>query len=570
MYITKDILWLAKRYKLHLIPVVAVSMAMSLLSAFTMVCLAKLILAVTAYEMDKIVVMTIGITTCYVICFVMRDIENRIIHANSVSFKEEIRKDLLKSMFAAGPVSYSSERTGTLSNMIWMKVDWLEYYFNEYLPRSISIIIFHLMITIVLFNRIGAASLLYMGCILLVVMTPIFFNKEAMKRGSEEWEAESDYSSDIIDRISGMATLKALNQTSRQLDLMERSTMGWFRATLKNLRFTTFENNFMSFFIQSAKVVAIIGALLFSQKIGTKTAICLVFLVIASTDDAFNMLAAWIKGAKGISGVADIIEFLRDCETHKKNYGISEKQEPMEDIDEVRFNEVSFSYDDKEVLKNVNLKLERGKNIAIVGPSGSGKSTLAYLLSGLYEPDSGHITCVCNGVEKDFTDRNVNVSAIWQDSRLFIGTVSENMVMGNSERSTKDIKNAAIRANIHQKISELEKGYDTLVGDGGEAFSGGEKQRVLIARALLKDSSVIIFDEATAFLDRDNEKLVKDSIKNSFGDKMILTIAHRIETVESADYVYFIKNGEICDLGTHEELLEKSPEYRKHFGLESA
>nr|MCR4756465.1 hypothetical protein [Butyrivibrio sp.] len=108
MYITKDILWLAKRYKLHLVPVVAVSIVMSLFSAFTMLILAKLIMAVTTWEIDTVVVFTIGIVSCYVICFAMRDVESRIIHANSVSFKEEIRKDLLKSMFAAGPVSYSS------------------------------------------------------------------------------------------------------------------------------------------------------------------------------------------------------------------------------------------------------------------------------------------------------------------------------------------------------------------------------------------------------------------------------------------------------------------------------
>jgi ATP-binding cassette subfamily B protein len=150
-----------------------------------------------------------------------------------------------------------------------------------------------------------------------------------------------------------------------------------------------------------------------------------------------------------------------------------------------------------------------------------------------------------------------------------MGSVTDNIIMGN-QGDEKKAESAARKANIHERISELKNGYNEDIGDGGETFSGGERQRILIARALVKDSSVIIFDEATAFLDKDNEILIKDSIKNELADKIILTIAHRIETVKAADYVYFLKDGKILGEGTHDELIRNNFEYRKHFGLESA
>ena len=574
MYITKDILWLGKRYKLHIIPVVAVCLVMSFLSATTMVLLGNLIYGISYYGTMETIQNALLIIGCVFICFFMRDVESRVIHVNSVEFKKEIRIDLLKSMFEAGPVVYSDERTGDISNMIWMKVDWLEYYFNEYLPRSISVIVFHLAITIILSRWIEAVSLIYLLGIVLVVLTPILFNKKAMKLGKKEWEAESEYSSDIIDRISGMATLKVLNQTEDQKAIMKKSTFNWFRATITNLKFTTFENNFMSFFIQTAKIAAIFGILAFIALTDKKVAISLAFLVIASTDDAFNMLGAWIKGAKGISGVADIIEFLRQCQEKSRSYEKHSKALMCEenkdiDLDEIILNDISFSYADKKVIKGISLKLKKGQNTAIVGPSGSGKSTLAYLICGLYEPDSGTILCKGKDGESVFTNRRRSVSAIWQDSRLFMGSVTENIVMGNHGNEELG-KNAAIKANIHEKICELKNGYSTIVGDGGEAFSGGERQRILIARALVKDCSVIVFDEATAFLDKDNEILIKTSIKNELADKIILTIAHRLETVKAADYVYFIKDGKVLGEGNHEDLINENSDYRKHFGLESA
>ncbi|PWT27321.1 ABC transporter ATP-binding protein [Butyrivibrio fibrisolvens] len=570
MYITKDIIWLGKRYKLQIPRIVALSILMSLMSVMSMIMMAKLINEMlTGKNVDNIVLISCVIVAVYMLIFFMRDIENRMIHSGSVNLKEQIRSDIMKHLFDAGPLVYSEERTGSLSNMIWMKVDWLEYYFDEYLPQSIGIFVFQTCIAAILTYQLGVIGIAYFVCIAIVLFAPVMFNRKAMKLGEDEWQAVSEYSSDSLDRINGMYTLKILNQAANQRRFMEKSTQNLFSKTMKNLAFTTFENNFMSFFIMIAKCMAVITAVMGRSYLGQSKMLLIIFVVIAATDDAYKILAAWIKGAKGISGVTEIIDFMKECD-EKKHLKDCNNSKSVSGLDAVSFNDVDFSYGKEKILKDINLQLKCGKNIAIVGASGSGKSTLAYLLCGLYDPQKGTIQKIYNGIEKAFNDREKEVAAIWQDSRLFMGSVFENIKMGCIDCTEADVIAAAKKANIHEKIMGLKDGYKTIVGDGGETFSGGEKQRILIARALLRNTPVVIFDEATAYLDRDNEARIMESIQKTMKDKAVVTIAHRLETVEHSDYVYYLKDGSIYAKGTHDDLMNNCREYRSHFGMEIA
>ncbi len=570
MYITKDIIWLGKRYKLQILRIAALSIVMSLANIAAMLMMATLIKeTLNGESADKIASISCFILAFFLLIFFMRDVENRMIHSGSVSLKEQIRSDLMQHLFDAGPLTYSEERTGNLANMIWMKVDWLEYYFGEYLPQSIGIFVFQTCIAVILTYQLGIAGVAYFICMAIVLMTPVMFNRKAIELGENEWEAVSAYSSDSLDRINGMYTLKILNQADNQRKLMKESTRNLFNRTMKNLVFTTFENNFMSFFIMAAECLVVVAAVIYGNNLGQYRMLLIIFLVIAATDDAYKILAAWIKGAKGISGVSGIIDFMRECD-EKKCYKESLNSKGASSLEAVSLNNVDFSYGNEKILSDINLKLECGKNVAIVGASGSGKSTLAYLLSGLYEPEKGTIQKTAGGVKSSFNNRAQEVAAIWQDSRLFMGSVFENIRMGCRDCTEDDVINAAKKANIHKRIMELKDGYKTIIGDGGEIFSGGEKQRILIARALLRNTPVVIFDEATAYLDRENEAQIMGSIRKTMKDKAVVTIAHRLETVEQSDYVYFLKNGYLYAKGTHQELMNRCKEYRTHFGLEIA
>ena len=573
MYITRAILKFGKRYHLRMKKTVMMGLVMMIISSLWMLSVGGVVAVIAVGEQrnSRNFVMAVSLAVVIsIIKFISQKLENRMIHENSVAFKKEVRVDLMKKLFEMGPMLYDEERTGKLANMIWMKVDWLEYYYNEYLPKSVSMIILHTIMTVIYTSVLGVWGLLYPVCMLFVMITPNLFHKSAMERGREEWEAESEYSSDSLDGIQGIATLKALNYVEKHQEIMRHSTKHWFDVTMRNLRLTTFENNFMSFFIQLAKfsIILVLGIMLHKSGVSEIEFILYLFLTIGVTDETYAMLAAWIKGAKGISGVDEIMEFIHSAEENQLLRKSQETGKNQNEIKEIQFKNVSFAYQTENVLENVSIPLKKGKTTAIVGASGSGKSTLAYLLSGFYQPKEGSIEYVseddCN---ETFINRDKQVTAVWQDSRVFHMSVYQNILMGNCEKTMEDVIAAAQKANIHERILALPEGYQTVIGDGGEGLSGGEKQRIIIARAILKDTPVLILDEATAYLDGQNEKQIQNCVRELSKGKAVLTIAHRLDTVKAADIVYFIKKGRVFASGTHEELIKESTEYQKLFGI---
>lgn len=223
----------------------------------------------------------------------------------------------------------------------------------------------------------------------------------------------------------------------------------------------------------------------------------------------------------------------------------------------VKFSNVNFSYNEKnETLKNININVEPGKLIALVGPSGAGKTTITYLLPRLYDINSGSITI--DGVDiKDVTIESLRsqIGIVTQDTYLFNTTIRENLLFAKLDASDEEIFSACKTANIHDFILSLPEGYETLVGERGIKLSGGEKQRLSIARALLKNPRIVILDEATSALDSVSESLIQAAIQPLLKDRTSLVIAHRLSTIMAADCIYVVENGCIVEHGTHEELL---------------
>lgn len=240
----------------------------------------------------------------------------------------------------------------------------------------------------------------------------------------------------------------------------------------------------------------------------------------------------------------------------------------------VKFDGVGFSYNDKaETLKNINLEIEPGKMAALVGPSGAGKTTITYLLPRLYDLDSGLITI--DGLDiKDMTIESLRrqIGIVTQDTYLFNTTIRENLLFAKADASDDEMVFACKTANIHDFILSLQDGYDTVVGERGIKLSGGEKQRISIARALLKNPRIVILDEATSALDSVSESLIQAAIEPLLKDRTSLVIAHRLSTIMAADRIYVVEGGSIVEQGTHEELLRAGGTYKKlsdrQFGLE--
>ena len=222
----------------------------------------------------------------------------------------------------------------------------------------------------------------------------------------------------------------------------------------------------------------------------------------------------------------------------------------------LRLEDVRFSYHDKEVLHGISMDIPEGSFVALVGPSGSGKSTIARLVASLWDVDSGAVMLgekdIRNIPQESYADRIAYVS---QENYLFNMTVRENIRLGRAGATDEEVEQAAKNSGCHEFIMNLENGYDTLVGSSGGHLSGGERQRISIARAMLKNAPIVILDEATAYTDPENEAVIQRSVSKLTEGKTLIVIAHRLSTITGADRIYVIKDGLINDSGTHEELL---------------
>lgn len=230
---------------------------------------------------------------------------------------------------------------------------------------------------------------------------------------------------------------------------------------------------------------------------------------------------------------------------------------------DIEFKDVSFGYDDHMVLHDLNFTIPQNATTAIVGPSGGGKTTLCNLIARFYDVNSGTITLGGTDIRAFTCDSLLrNISMVFQNVYLFRDTIKNNIKFGRPDAADEQIIAAAKAARCHDFIMALPDGYDTVIGEGGSSLSGGEKQRISIARAMLKDAPIVILDEATASIDPENEHLIQEAISALTHGKTIVTIAHRLATIENADQILVIDGGTVAQRGTHEELLEQEGTYK--------
>lgn len=273
---------------------------------------------------------------------------------------------------------------------------------------------------------------------------------------------------------------------------------------------------------------------------------------------------------EGLIGAGSNMAILRACENAIDSVGFIDSMPDMKEgsITEpiknhnIVFKDVSFSYDDRPILKDVSAEIKENTMTAIVGPSGSGKTTFCNLLARFWDVNSGEILIGGKNI-KDYKIENLmnSISMVFQDVYLFEDTIENNIKFGKQNASHEEVVQAAKKARCHEFIEALPEGYNTLIGEGGASLSGGEKQRISIARAMLKDAGIIIFDEATANIDPENEDKLKEAIESLTKNKTVIMIAHRLKTIRNADQILVLKDGEIVERGSHEELIKNNGLY---------
>ena len=338
---------------------------------------------------------------------------------------------------------------------------------------------------------------------------------------------------------------RTVNKKMIGLNIKERMAGRWFFMVLKTV------TNI------GPMILYLVGGILIMNYNSTLTVGDITVLVglLAATympvNSLLNIQVDWMRAMAMFSRIFDYYDMEVEIDDPK------DPVEPGDNTGSVEFKGVGFTYDgDRKILKDVNFSLESGRSMAIVGPSGSGKTTIINLIPRLYDVTEGEVLFDGVDVRKQSLDRlRRNIGIVSQDTYLFNGTIRENLLYANPDASEEQMIEACKKANIYDFISEQEKGLDTVVGNRGLKLSGGEKQRISIARVLLKDPKLLIFDEATSSLDSISESRIQEAIDPIIKERTSILIAHRLSTILAADIIYVLKDGQIVEKGKHEDLV---------------
>lgn len=481
-------------------------------------------------------------------------------HKISFTILKNIREAITDRM-AKVPMGVMLETpTGTFKNLIVDNVAKLEdsmAHFMPELPSNIAAPLCSILLIFILDWRMGLASLIT------IPLGILFF--AAMMRGygprmENYMRSANDMNSSLVEYVSGIQVIKAFNRSASSYGKYSKSVNYFHDSTMEWWSQCWFWNAAARAVLPSTFLGTLpVGAWLYME--GTLSLpVFLISLVVP-----LGFVAPLMKVSEAMEQVSMIKGNLEQVTAFLKTPELVRPSEPVSLGERTyQFEDVHFGYKETEVLHGISFQTRPGTMTAIVGPSGSGKSTIAKLMAGFWDVTSGSVRFGGQDIRQiPFEQLMGEISYVAQDNFLFDKSIRENIRMGNPAATDEEVEDAAKAANCHDFIMQLEQGYDTLAGDAGDRLSGGERQRITIARAMLKPSSVVILDEATAYADPENEALIQQAISKLVAGKTLIVVAHRLNTIRNADQILVVANGNIAGRGTQEELLRECPIYQK-------
>ena len=481
-------------------------------------------------------------------------------HKISFTILKNIREAITDRM-AKVPMGIMLETpTGAFKNLIVDNVAKLEdsmAHFMPELPSNIAAPLCSILLIFILDWRMGLASLIT------IPLGILFF--AAMMRGygprmENYMRSANDMNSSLVEYVSGIQVIKAFNRSASSYGKYSKSVNYFHDSTMEWWSQCWFWNAAARAVLPSTLLGTLpVGAWLYME--GTLSLpVFLISLVVP-----LGFVAPLMKVSEAMEQVSMIKGNLEQVTAFLKTPELVRPSEPVSLGERTyQFEDVHFGYKETEVLHGISFQTRPGTMTAIVGPSGSGKSTIAKLMAGFWDVTSGSVRFGGQDIRQiPFEQLMGEISYVAQDNFLFDKSIRENIRMGNPAATDEEVEAAAKAANCHDFIMQLEQGYDTLAGDAGDRLSGGERQRITIARAMLKPSSVVILDEATAYADPENEALIQQAISKLVAGKTLIVVAHRLNTIRNADQILVVANGNIAGRGTQEELLRECPIYQK-------
>ena len=520
---------------------------------------------------QAIIISGIVVLALYVIRMLLRYFVQYYGHVIGVKMQSQMRQDLFAHLQKLPYKFYDNNETGRIMTRITsdlFEVCELAHHGPENLLISSVMIIlsFTYLMTI---NWI--LTLIVFACVPILILVTVHFRKAMKSAFDDRRKSNATINASVESSVTGIRVTKAYTNSAREIEKFKKgdkefvdSSHRAYSAMAKFFASTAFVTDVFNVIILIAG-----GMFLYAGKISFgdySTFIISVNLFISPVNTLISFMEQFQNGISGFKRFAEIMD--------EQPENDSPDAKALENVrGEIEFKNVTYSYDEtKEILHNVNLKLEVGRKLALVGPSGGGKTTLCHLLPNFYKlcgEDSGSI--LIDGIDiRDLTLDSVrkNIGIVQQDVFLFVGTIKENILYGKPDATDEEVYEAARRANIHDYIMTLENGYDTQIGERGVKLSGGQKQRLSIARVFLKDPAILILDEATSALDNTTEVLIQQSLDELCKGRTTLVVAHRLSTIRNADEIAVVMDGRITERGTHDELIAANGTYKSLYQLQ--
>ena len=475
--------------------------------------------------------------------------------------KIKLRDEIYSKLLKLG-LNYNKKlSTSSIVQSAIEGVEALEIYFGKYLPQ----LFYSLLAPITLFFVISFISfksaIIFILCVPLIPMSIIAIMKFAKKLLKNYWNNYSNLGETFLDNLQGLTTLKVFNIDEKRHKKMNEEAEKFRKITMKVLSMQLNSITVMDLIAFGGAALGSIVAL-YSFKNGNINLGDTLVIILLSSEFfiPLRLLGSFFHVAMNGVAASDKIFELLDSEEIDRD--VICKLDNAEKVD-ININDITFSYDGKrDVIKNVSMKIKNNSFTAIVGKSGSGKSTIANLLMNTYSVNEGEIL---------FNNKNINnlslndlyskLMLVSTNSYIFNGTILDNLKIGKEKITDNDIQYALEISNLKSFVDSLKEGLNTKVGEGGSLLSGGQKQRLALARAVIANRDIYIFDEATSNVDVESEEIIWEAINKLAKEKTVIVISHRLANVKNADNIYLLENGELLEMGIHDELINNKGKY---------
>ena len=507
-------------------------------------------------EYGYIVFAGLGLLVLYLIRMLLNYFMQYYGHMMGVGMQSQMRTDMFKHLETLPYKFFDDNETGKIMSRITsdlFEISELAHHGPESLiMSSISVVI-----SFIYLSSINIwLTLIVFSCVPFLFVITLTLRRRMRKAFKESRKAIAEINASVESSISGIRTTKAFNNYDMEHDKFQVGNKAFVRARQDAYKAMGRFHSMNTFVTDVFNVVVLIagGLFLYAGDIafGDYSAfIVSVNIFIAPIMTLINFTEQFQNGASGFERFCEIMD--------EKPEQDAEGAVDVESIEgEIEFKGVSHSYvEGAEVLSNVNFKISAGKKFALVGPSGGGKTTICHLLPHFYEISDGEILIDGKNI-RSFTLSSLrqNIGIVQQDVYLFNSSIRDNILYGRPDATEEEVIEAAKKANIHEFVTKLADGYDTVIGERGVKLSGGQKQRLSIARVFLKNPPMLILDEATSALDNTTEILIQDALDELCKGRTTIVVAHRLSTIKNADEIAVVAGGQITEQGTHHELME--------------